>query len=206
MAMSAGTIFCLSGDDLIMDERAFFGPIDPQVPSKNGRYVPAQSITTLIADIQTRGQEQLAKGLQPNWTDIQILRNLDAKEIGNALNASKLSTNLVSEYLEKYKFKNWETHQNGVPVTDVDRKTRAGEIAMQLCEHSLWLSHSSRITRKMAWDTCKLKITYPEDIGLASALRRFWALNCFLLENSMTTKIFASSSDYTIFRGEIQAK
>lgn len=67
MAMSAGTIFCLSGDDLIMDERAFFGPIDPQVPSKNGRYVPAQSITTLIADIQTRGQEQLAKGLQPNW-------------------------------------------------------------------------------------------------------------------------------------------
>ena len=206
MAMSAGTIFCLSGDDLIMDERAFFGPIDPQVPSKNGRYVPAQSITTLIADIQTRGQEQLAKGLQPNWTDIQILRNLDAKEIGNALNASKLSTNLVSEYLEKYKFKNWETHQNGVPVTDVDRKTRAGEIATQLCEHSLWLSHSSRITRKMAWDTCQLKITYPEDIGLASALRRFWALNCFFLENSMTTKIFASSSDYTIFRGEIQAK
>lgn len=203
MAMSAGTIFCLSGDDLIMDESAFFGPIDPQVPSKNGRYVPAQSIITLIADIQKRGQDQLSKGKQPDWTDVQILRNLDAKEIGNALNASKLSTNLVSAYLREYKFKDWNTHHNGMPVTAADKECRAEEIAKQLCEHSIWLSHSSRITRNMAWDTCKLKITHPEEIGLASALKRFWALTCFFLENSMITKIFASSNNYTIFRSEV---
>lgn len=206
MAMSAGTIFSMSGDDLIMDESAFFGPIDPQVPSKNGRYVPAQSIITLIADIQKRGQEQLAKGIQPDWTDVQILRNLDAKEIGNALNASKLSTNLVSAYLREYKFKNWNVHHDGTPVTPADKNRRAEEIAKQLCEHSIWLSHSSRITRNMAWDTCKLKVTHPEDIGLASALKRFWALICFFLENTMTTKIFASSNNYTIFRGEASAK
>lgn len=203
MAMSAGTIFCMSGDDLIMDESAFFGPIDPQVPSKNGRYVPAQSIITLIADIQKRGQEQLAQGKQPDWTDVQILRNLDAKEIGNALNASKLSTNLVSAYLREYKFKDWNTHHDGTPVTTADKEHRAEAIAKQLCEHSIWLSHSSRITRNMAWNTCKLKITHPEDIGLASALKRFWALTCFFLENTMTTKIFASSNNYTIFRGEV---
>ena len=202
MAMSAGTIFCMSGDELIMDESAFFGPIDPQVPSKNGRYVPAQSIITLIADIQKRGQEQLEKGKQPNWTDVQILRNLDAKEIGNALNASKLSTNLVSTYLREYKFRNWDMHSDGTPVTAVDKEHRAEEIAKKLCEHSIWLSHSSRITRSMAWDACKLKVTFPEDIGLASALKRFWALTCFFLENTMTTKIFASSNNYTIFRGE----
>lgn len=203
MAMSAGTIFCLSGDDLIMDESAFFGPIDPQVPSKNGRYVPAQSIITLIADIQKRGQEQLTNGKQPDWTDVQILRNLDAKEIGNALNASKLSTNLVSAYLREYKFKNWTKHSDGSTVTDKDKQQRAEEIANQLCEHSIWLSHSSRITRNMAWDTCHLKITRPEDIGLSNALKRFWALTCFFLENTMTTKIFASSFNYTIFRGEV---
>ena len=206
MAMSAGTILCLSGDELIMDESAFFGPIDPQVPSKNGRYVPAQSIITLIADIQKRGQEQLAKGKQPDWTDIQILRNLDAKEIGNALNASKLSTNLVSAYLRDYKFKNWVSHHDGSKVTEEDKKQRAEEIAKQLCEHSIWLSHSSRITRNMAWNTCGLKIIHPEDIGLASALKRFWALTCFILEHTSTTKIFASSNNYTIFRGEVPSK
>lgn len=206
MAMSAGTIFCLSGDELIMDDSAFFGPIDPQVPSKNGRYVPAQSIITLIADIQKRGQEQLDKGEQPDWTDIQILRNLDAKEIGNAINASKLSTNLVSDYLKKYKFKNWTNHHDGSPVTDDDKEKRAEKIATQLCEHSIWLSHSSRITRNMAWNTCQLKITHPEDVALLNPIKRFWALTCFLLENSPTTKIFASSSNYTLFRAEIQSK
>lgn len=206
MAMSAGTIFCMSGDELIMDEAAFFGPIDPQVPSKNGRYVPAQSILTLIAEIQKRGQEQLSKGLQPDWTDIQILRNLDAKEIGSALNASKLSINLVSSYLENYKFKAWTKHQDGSDVTSKDKKDRADEIAAQLCEHSIWLSHSSRITREMAWHTCRLKITHPEDIGLSIAIRRFWALTCFLLENSSITKLFASSFDYTIFRSQSPQK
>ena len=206
MAMSAGTIFCMSGDELIMDESAFFGPIDPQVPSKNGRYVPAQSISTLIADIQNRGQEQLNKGLQPNWTDIQILRNLDAKEIGNAINASKLSTDLVSKYLETYKFKYWTKHSDGSDVTPEQRKKRAAEIADQLCNHSLWLSHSSRISRTMAHDTCKLKITHPETVdGLARAIKRFWALMCFALENTLTTKVFASSN-YTLFRNEVPKK
>ena len=203
MSMSAGTIFCLSGDELVMDENAFFGPIDPQVISKNGRFVPAQSISTLLADIQTRGQEQIKKGQNPNWTDIQILNNLDAKEIGNAINASKLSTNLVSNYLENYKFKYWCEHHDGTPVTDEERKNRAKEIAAQLCEHSLWLSHSSRISRDMAWDTCKLKITHPEEIdGLARAIKRFWALISLSLENTMIAKMFVSSN-YMLFRNEV---
>lgn len=203
MAMSAGTIFCMSGDELIMDESSFFGPIDPQVPSKNGRYVPAQSINTLIADIQRRGQEQLQKGAQPDWTDIQILRNLDAKEIGNAINASKFSTDLVAQYLERYKFKNWSTHQDGAAVTPEQKTKRAKEIAGQLCNHQLWLSHSSRISRDMAWNTCKLKITHPENVpGLNRAIKRFWALVCFSLENSPVAKIFASEN-YMLFRHEI---
>ena len=73
MAMSAGTIFCLSGDELIMSESAYFGPIDPQVPSKNGMYVPAQAIITLIEDIKKRGSDQIKKGLNPDWTDLETL-------------------------------------------------------------------------------------------------------------------------------------
>jgi ClpP class serine protease len=50
--MSAGTLFALSGDNIWMTERACLGPIDPQVPTKDGRYVPAQALLLLIDQLQ----------------------------------------------------------------------------------------------------------------------------------------------------------
>lgn len=206
MSMSAGTIFCMSGDELIMDDAAFFGPIDPQVPSKNGLFVPAQSLMTLISTIQKRGQEQVLKGMRPDWTDIQILNNLDPKEIGNAINASKLSTDLVTNYLKTYKFRYWINHSNGTPVTDEDREKRAHEIATQLCDNSLWLSHSSRITRDMASEICRLKIENPENTcGLSRAIKRFWALMQLTFENNSIAKVYATG-DYFLFRNAIIKK
>jgi ClpP class serine protease len=40
-AYSAGTIFCMSGDNIFMDYFSVLGPIDPQVQNKEGRYVAA---------------------------------------------------------------------------------------------------------------------------------------------------------------------
>jgi ClpP class serine protease len=41
-AMSAGTIFCMSGDNIFMDYSSSLGPIDPQVPDREGKYlIPA---------------------------------------------------------------------------------------------------------------------------------------------------------------------
>ena len=40
-AYSAGTIFCMSGAAIWMDSFSVLGPIDPQVPNKEGKYVPA---------------------------------------------------------------------------------------------------------------------------------------------------------------------
>ena len=109
----------------------------------------------------------------------------------------------LMSYLEQYKFKNWTVHQNGSAVTQEERKARAKAIAGQLCNHQLWLSHSNRISRTMAWDTCKLKITHPEDTeGLNRALKRFWALMCFFMENAPVVKIFASEN-YMLFRNEV---
>jgi hypothetical protein len=204
LAMSAGTIFCLSGDEIIMDENACIGPIDPQVPSKDGRFVPAQSILTLLDDIQVRGQDALQKGLQPNWTDLQILRNLDPKEIGNATNASNYSIALVTSYLEEYKFRDWHTHSsNGTAVTDADRKQRALDIAKQLCDHSIWKTHSRGITRDVAENVCRLKIIHPEDVDeLNSAIRRFWALLYWMFERQPIYKLFISDN-YSLFRSEM---
>ena len=59
MAMSAGTIFIMSGDEIIMSAQSKFGPIDPQIPNKEGRFIPAQSILVALEGIRIRGEEKL---------------------------------------------------------------------------------------------------------------------------------------------------
>lgn len=203
MAMSAGTIFVVSGDEIIMDSRSYIGPVDPQIPNKNGHFVPAQAILTLIDEIQKRGEELIKKGENPKWTDLQILRQIEGKEIGNAINASNYSVELVEDYLYKYKFKTWSNHTDGSVVTDEEKKKRAHEIADLLCDHKLWKSHSRGINREVAWDVCKLKITHSETIkGLDRSIRRFWALNYWIFENTPVFKVFISGN-YCIFRHDI---
>lgn len=203
IAMSAGTILAMSGDDIIMDSRSYIGPIDPQIPNKDGHFVPAQAILTLIEEIQKRGEDLLKKGQNPLWTDLQILRQIEGKEIGNAMNASKYSVELVETFLYKYKFKTWTNHSDGRPVIDDEKKFRAHEIAQLLCDHSLWKTHSRGINREIAWDVCKLKITHPETIiGLARTIRRFWALSYWSFENTPIFKAFISKN-YCIFRNDI---
>lgn len=203
MCMSAGTMFALAGDDLIMSNNSHIGPIDPQVLSREGRYVPAQSIITLIDEIKLRGTAAMKAGGQPDWTDLQILRLIDPKDIGAAINASKYSVEIVANYLENYKFKTWSHHSStGAPVTPKERKQRAEEIANQLCDHGLWKSHGRGITREEAEATCRLKITHAESIpGLDRAIKRFWALCYWAFENTPIYKTFVSEY-YALFRND----
>ncbi|HPB32108.1 MAG TPA: hypothetical protein PLB62_11680, partial [Candidatus Sumerlaeota bacterium] len=48
MAMSAGTIFAMSGNEIVMGRNSYIGPTDPQVPNREGFYVPAQAILTFL--------------------------------------------------------------------------------------------------------------------------------------------------------------
>ena len=204
MAMSAGTIFIMSGDEIIMSQQSKFGPIDPQIPNREGRFVPAQSILLALEDIQARGEEKIKKHMQPNWTDVQLLRNIDLRDIGMAQSASKYSTDMVKDFLINYKFKTWINHSStGEEVTDEDKKIRADEIASLLCNHSEWKSHGHAINRNVAWKKCRLKITHSETIeGLDRAMRRMWALFYWLFENTPMAKIFLSQH-YCIIRNAV---
>lgn len=202
-SMSAGTIFITSGDEIVMTNQSQIGPVDPQVRTKSGEFVPAQSILTLIDEIKIRGEELIKKGQKPAWTDLQILNSIDPKEIGNAMNASNYSIQLVEEYLYNFKFKNWHIHSDGsTTVSDDERKARANEIAKMLCDHGKWKNHGHAITREAAWDVCKLKITHSEDVvGLDRAMRRMWALYYWIFENLPLAKIFISEN-YCIMRSD----
>jgi hypothetical protein len=203
-AMSAGTIFALSGDEIVMTKQSQIGPIDPQVRNNNGEFVPAQSLLTLIDDIKEKGEEAIKQGKQPAWTDIQILKGIDPKEIGNAISASKYSIQMVEEYLYNYKFKNWANHSsNGQAVTDAEKKERSKKIAELLCDHSEWKSHGHAITRDAAWNVCKLVTTKSEDVeGLDRVMRRMWALLYWIFENTTFAKIFVSDN-YCIIRNDL---
>lgn len=204
MAMSAGTIFCMSGNDIIMDEAAFIGPIDPQVPGKGGMWLPAQSVETLLNDIRERTERRLSAGKEPDLIDTIIVHSLDPKEIGAAANASRLSINLVSSFLSSYKFNDWTVHSDGMQVTYKEKQEKALEIANILCDHSRWLSHASRINREMATSECGLKIIHSENIpGLDRAIKRFWALIRLSFEQLPIIKVYASN-DYFLLRREKQ--
>lgn len=201
MAMSAGTILIMSGDEIIMSAQSKFGPIDPQIQNKEGRFIPAQSILVALEGIRIRGEEKLKHNQQPDWTDIQLLRNMDARDIGLAQSASKYSIDMVKDFLVKFKFKAWNTHSStNTPVTDDEKIKRANEIANLLCSHSNWKSHGHAINRDVAWSICKLKITHSESIaGLDKAMRRMWAMFYWIFENTGVVKMFVSNN-YCVIR------
>ena len=200
LAMSAGTIWLLSGNNVWMDERAFIGPIDPQVMGKNGQFLPFQAIQLLVDEIQKRGQNQLKNGQQPNWTDIHILTCMDPKELGSSISASNYSIQLASSYLEKYKFRDWTNHSDGTAVTPDEKRDRALEIAKLLCAHEHWKAHSHGISREVAWQELKLKIKHPESVpGLQEATRKLWAMLYFCFQATEIRKVFASST-YSLIR------
>lgn len=201
MAMSAGTIWALSGDEIWMTPQAILGPIDPQVPGRNGQFIPAQALLATIKDIQARGDEALRSGRSPDWTDQLLLRNIDAKEIGDVLSQSAYSIGLAKQYLMQYKFNSWLTHSSdGRLVTDDDKESTAERIAMELCSHDTWKMHSHGISREALTSTLKLRINHTETVpDLHQAISRLWALMYWAFENTAVLKIMMSKN-YSIIR------
>jgi hypothetical protein len=145
LAMSAGTIFCMSGDKIFMDYSSSLGPIDPQVQSKDGKWVPALGYLDKFEQI-------LAKAAAGTLTNVEyaIAQNQDMAELRRYEQARDLSVTLLKEWLTKYKFKDWVQHRSvgpkqGQPVTQAEKEERANEIAMQLGDNKLWHSHARRI-------------------------------------------------------------
>src|SRR5262249_48155985 len=56
-AMSAGTIWCMSGDKIYMDYASSLGPIDPQVVGQDGKLVPALGYIDKVNEFIDKSQK-----------------------------------------------------------------------------------------------------------------------------------------------------
>ena len=152
-AYSAGTIFCMSGDNILMDFLSVLGPIDPQVPNKDGRWVPALGYLDKV-------NEFIEKSAQGNLTQAEflLLKDLDLATLRSYEQAKNLTIDLLKRWLVKYKFKNWKHHSSGEEVTEEEKQERAREIADMLSDSNRWKSHGRPINIAILTEELRLRI------------------------------------------------
>lgn len=194
-AMSAGTIMAMAGDDILMSPLSSLGPIDAQISQQGKRF----SADAFLEGLNKIKEEVTGSGVL-NKAYIPILQNVSPGEIQSAQNALEFSKVLVTGWLSKYKFKNWQIHSTtGKPVTENDKKKRASEIAKQLCNHSLWKTHGRSITLKHLRDM-KLKIAdYTENSKLSDAIQRYFTLLKMFFDETNIFKVY-ETPDSQIYR------
>jgi hypothetical protein len=136
-AMSAGTMWALACDEIVMGKHSQLGPIDPQLPLAFGeqiRLAPAQAV---------RDQFELAKkqcqdpANLPAW--ITVLRSYGPSLLQECQQAQDMSVDLVSEWLAAYMFR-------GEP----EPVERAKATAQKFADYTEHQSHGRAINRDRA--------------------------------------------------------
>ncbi len=182
-AYSAGTIFCMSGDDIYMDYYSVLGPIDPQVRNKEGKYVPALGYLDKV-------NELIKKAKDGTLTDAEfiILKEMDLGELRSFEQAKELTIDLLKKWLVKYKFKNWNIHETnpdkkGNRVTIFEKRKRAEEIADKLSDNNMWKSHGRPINIEIL-NELKLKIIDYSNEEYRTLIRNYYELlSDFIMKN-----------------------
>lgn len=189
-AKSAATMMVMAGDEILLDEDAELGPIDPQMLTASG-VAPAEAI-----------KEQFLKASQEILGDprklsiwIPILQPMGPALLVQCDNATELSKRLVTEWLTRYMFR-------GV----ADGADRATRVAAYLSSHATWKSHGRRV---------KLEHLVTDDFGLnirnlrdePDLYSRIWEVYCTMditFANTSIYKLFYNSMDDAMIRQTAQ--
>ncbi len=168
-AYSAGTIMCMSADNIYMNYYSVLGPIDPQVQNKDKHLVPALNYLDKISEL-------LEKSKNKTLTDAEfvILKDFDLAELREYEQARDLAISILEKWLVQYKFKNWTSHKDGRPVTIKEKEKRARDIAKELSDNNKWKTHGRPINMSILTEL-KLKIEdYGKDSQLNSLINEYY--------------------------------
>lgn len=171
-AYSAGTIFCMSGDEIYMDYFSVLGPIDPQL-YKDDKYVPALGYLDKVKEFVDKSKDGV---IAP--AEIMMLQEIDLADLRSYEQARDLAIDLLKKWLVQFKFKNWDIHMSsGQPVTWKDKEKRAEEIATILSDNKEWMSHGRGIDINVLRSKLRLKINdFCDDKDLSYLLRSYHEL------------------------------
>ena len=133
-AMSAGTLWALSGNNIYMDDTSSLGPLDPQI-IRNGAYVPALCYID-------KYNEMINKSHYNNLShaEILLLQKLELAEISSYEQFRKLSISLATSWIETYNLQSNET------LTADQKRNLAFDIGFKLSDNNAWYSHSRKIS------------------------------------------------------------
>ncbi len=172
-AMSAGTIFCMSGDRIYMDYSSSLGPIDPQV-FNGSHWVPALGYLDKVEEFIEK-----SKINELTQAEFLMLKEQDLAMLKSYEQARDLTISLLKEWLVKYKFKNWDNHETtpalkGTSVTTEQKKQRAEDVAKILGDNKIWHSHGRSIGLLTLRNVLKLRIEdYSDDKELSLLIREY---------------------------------
>lgn len=166
-AYSAGTILCMSGDNIFMDYFSVLGPIDPQVEGQNGNFVPATGYLEKYDELVEKSRDGTITSAEVNY----MIAKFDAAELYAIDQARKQSVTLIKKWLVKYKFKDWKkTKTNSMLVTKKMKEERAEKIADTLNNTKIWHSHGRGIPMATL-KSARIKLLV-EDFGKDKALNK----------------------------------
>mgnify|MGYP005748375651 CR=1 FL=1 len=159
LAMSAGTIWCMSGNRIFMDYSSSLGPIDPQVQNNEGKWVPALGYLDKCNELISRS----SNGQTLSNAELVMLNTLDLASLRAYEQARDLSISLLKKWLVEFKFRDWNNHRScphkrGQVVTADEKSQRAEEIAQMLSDNNRWHSHGRMIGIKTLQNDLKLEI------------------------------------------------
>ncbi|MCY4099906.1 MAG: hypothetical protein OXF46_03205 [Rhodobacteraceae bacterium] len=181
-AMSAGTVFALSGDNIYMDYYSQLGPIDPQFYIE-GRWIPGLGYMEKFEELNQKSANGTLTPLEFGLVD-----KLDLADLHQYEQAREHSVELLEKWLPAYKFKNWNKKESsGESVTMEMKKKRAKEIARKLNATKRWHAHSRGITMQLLREELNLII---EDMSLENNFHdEVKQVHSFILDHMETSQI-----------------
>lgn len=191
-AMSAGTIWSMSGNKIYMSYTSSLGPIDPQVLSNDNKWVPALGYLDKANEIINK-----SKNNEVSQAELMMLNQLDLANLRRYEQAVELSIELLKKWLTKYKFSDWDrTETRKKKVTKAQKEKRAQEIATILSDNKIWHSHGRFISIETIQNVLKLKIDdYTEEKDmLLSTDKLNKVIISHMSTNNMNILIFRSTS------------
>jgi len=185
-AYSAGTVFCMSGDEIYMNYAGVLGPIDPQVQNKDGRWISVLSHLEKVSEL-------IEKSANNTITPIEfiMLRDFNLGDLKEFERAVEYTKTLLLKFLVKYKFKNRMTRStSGLPVTEEYKRERAQMIAERL-GGTEWYSHGRPINIETLEEMGIQINNYSDDSELTQIIYEYY----YLFEDNIKKNIYKRMAD-----------